>query len=157
MLRTERAEPASAVTWQLDHPRASQHWWELSSTQGLEKPRPLLCLPAFSCWRQYWEAGQPWTSSTAQGQASHSKTEKRSPGAGDQGQLLMRSGVLKATGSKAAHTGGSCYWANDPNVPCGEAASHTRCFHRCESYQESEVYRERLKLSQLLLTLGRKQ
>lgn len=83
--------------------------------------------------------------------------EKRSPGAGDQGQLLMGSGVLRATGSKAAHTGGSCCWANDPNVLWGEAASHTRCFHHYESYQESGVYRERLKLSQMLFILGRKQ
>lgn len=83
--------------------------------------------------------------------------EKRPPGAGDQGQLLMESGVLRATGSKVAYTGGSCYSANDPTVPSGQAASHTRCFHHYEFYQESGVYSEKLKLSQMLFILGRKQ
>lgn len=77
---------------------------------------------------------------------------KRSPGG--QGQLLMGSGVLRATGSKAAR--GSCCGANDPSVPCGKAASHTRCFHHYEPYQESGVYSERLKLSQMLFILGTK-
>lgn len=79
-VKDKRAEPASwlaAVSWQLDQPRALQHWWELSSTQRLEKSNSSLWLPAFSCWRQHLEAGQPWTSSTAQGQASHSKTERK--------------------------------------------------------------------------------
>lgn len=145
--RAEAAPWLAAVSWRRDQRRAWQHWWELCSTQGLEKPNSLLWLPAFSCWRQGLEAGQTWRPALQlrARPVIQRLREKVSWSWWPRGHLM---------GPQGTHTGGSCDWVNDP---CGEAVSPTRCFHHYESYQEPGVYSESLKLSQMLLILGRKQ
>lgn len=157
-VRAKRADPASrlaAASWQLDRSWALQHWWACGLTQGPQEPNPLLWLSSLLMLQTSLGA---WTtldklSSSGPGWSCKDQ-ETRSPGAGDQGQLLVGSGDLRATGSKVAHTGGSCNWT--PHVHRQEAASLTRHFFRYKSYQGTGVYSESLKLNEMLFLLGRK-
>lgn len=126
----KRADPASclaAVSWQLVRSWALQRWRAPSSTQGPQKPNALCWLSSLLMLET---APGTWTtldklSGSGPG-SSCKRQEKRFPGAGDRGQLLVGSEAWRATSCKGARMGGSCCWA--PHICRGETASLTRCF-----------------------------